>query len=100
MITSIDDYEWSVLEGTFHTWYWSTGNIGNGWSALVSDVSQMYAPKRPTEYSASACCRWWIVSHPQTFKTLREAKAAALALALRQREAGANPACRVKYGDA
>lgn len=88
--------QWTVSYDPLHIWYWSTGQMANGWSALITDDSQAVAPKRPTRYSVSAVCRWWIVQYPKYLETLEEAKAAALRLVVMQKQACADPACRVE----
>lgn len=86
---------WEAMLATFGVWYWHAGPLPNGWTAQVSDVSQMYAPERATEYGVSASCYWWHVSHPRMFATLEEAKREAIRLAVMQGVASADPACRV-----
>lgn len=88
--------KWHPVIQPFGSWSWSTGEFPNGWSALVTDHSQSYAPKRRTEYQVATTCRWWIVSHPRAFETLAEAKDAAVDLAMGQRQASKDSACRVE----
>jgi len=77
-------------------WYWHTETVENGWSAQVCDDSQASAPKQSTRYTASACCRWWIVTWPAYLQTLAEAKDTALRLTRMQKPASSNAACRVE----
>jgi hypothetical protein len=86
---------WQPMPASFGVWYWHTEYLVNGWCAQVVDDSQMSAPQRQTHYRANAVCRFWIVSHPQKFDTLAEAKDVALELAMAQKAASSDPLCRV-----
>lgn len=86
---------WQAMQTPCGGWQWSTDYFPNGWSAVVSDDSQISAPRQITRYRASACCRWWITSCDRTFTTFAEAKKAAIDLAIRQLTASNNPNCIV-----
>lgn len=68
------------------------------WCAGVSDHSQSSAPKQTTAYSASAICRFWIVSHRgPLIESFAEAKRVAIDLVLQQKQASADPECRSDF---
>lgn len=87
---------WKPSYDRLGIWYWRAPALPNGWTPSVCDDSQASAPRQPTRYTASASCRWWIVSWPAYFDTLAAAKEAALKLARMQKPASADPACRVE----
>jgi hypothetical protein len=87
---------WTPRQGPFGDWQSGSDEFPNGWTAVVSDTSQMVAPRQTTAYAVSACCRWWIVSGRQSFDNLAEAKREAIILAMQQGEACADPSCRVE----
>lgn len=60
-------------------------DLPNGWTALVSDDSQLRAPSPPTSYRVSASCRTEIRQMRDPFPTFAEAKSAALKFAMEQR---------------
>lgn len=92
----MNSLDWQPTDCPCSVYFWHTETLPNGWAAGVSDHSQSYAPRRRTEYQAYTSCRWWLVQHPRTFETLAEAKDAAVLLAMSQRDACADPACRVE----
>jgi hypothetical protein len=92
----IETFIWTAQWSTCHYWQWSTGDIGNGWAAVVSDHSQTCAPPQPTRYTANAICRYWIVTAPDMYDSFADAKRAALRLAAAQKEASADPECIVR----
>lgn len=63
------------------TWHWSLV-IDFKWSALVSDHSQISAPRQKTKYHPSAHCGSQLFGHREYFETLSEAKAAAVEFTL------------------
>lgn len=88
---------WEPIFCPCDDYQWATGDIGNGWSASVSDHSQSCAPRKATKYVAAAICRWWLVSYPAEFENFADAKKAAIDLALAQKTACPDASCRVEY---
>jgi len=76
--------KWQPYIRSFGVWSWAAPELPNGWTPSVTDDSQMYAPKRPTSYTANASCRARLITHPQQFLSLEDAKREALLLALSQ----------------
>lgn len=91
--------KWRVGISPVHDWSWSSEELPNGWSALVTDNTPSVAPRQPTIYSVSAVCWWWLVSAPRQYATLAEAKRVALRLAMSQGQASGDPGCIVELGD-
>lgn len=86
---------WQPMQTGLGGWQWGADDLPNGWHPVVSDDSQVLAPKQTTSYRASACCRWWITTCNRNFDSFMDAKEAAIQLARRQLEASADPKCIV-----
>lgn len=71
--------EWRMYGGEEcgGTWHWSL-RIDAKWSALVSDHSQVSAPRQVTRYHPSAYCGSQLFGHAKYFDTLAEAKSVAI----------------------
>ncbi len=87
------EVKWQPYMRPFGVWSWAAPELPNGWTPSVTDDSQMYAPKRSTCYTANASCRSRLVTHPQIFFLLEDAKSAALSLALAQSEEDSKLSC-------
>lgn len=75
--------KWHVSYGPCHDWHWGF-SLPNGWSAVVTDDSQMVAPKRPTRYYIGASSRMRYIGGDREYRDFYEAKQAALELAMAQ----------------
>lgn len=76
--------EWSVtFDKTNEIWRWMT-DIGNGWTAAVTDDSQFGYPKKSTQYTIAAVSRTSIVQGKEVYLSLMEAKGYAVQLACAQ----------------
>lgn len=79
--------KWTAFTDRSKHWHWTTGYFENGWCASVADHSQSCAPNQTASYKAYAICRDQIITFPARFEALAEAKAAALDLARKQKNA-------------
>ena len=74
--------EWIGYQTGCGGWQWQT-QVTEEWSAVVSDDSQVSAPRQTTRYHPSACSRMEIVGHREFFSTLADAKDEAIKLTIR-----------------
>ena len=92
--------KWQPYIGPFGVWSWMAPELPNGWTPMVTDDSQAYAPKRATQYTAAASAKARHITHPEVFALLEDAKAAALSLALQQSKEDAERSCIQPQGGA
>jgi len=71
--------EWINRRSNYGKVFTTYSDRPNGWSACVTDDTELSAPFRGTRYHVQANCRFWGISHPSTFTMLKDARAAALA---------------------
>jgi hypothetical protein len=69
---------WKNSHSFYGKVFTSSKALPNGWTASVTDCTQASAPFRGTYYTVQANCRFWGVGHPERFKMLEDARAAAI----------------------
>lgn len=74
--------EWKNRHSMYGKVFTSTNQRPNGWSAVVTDDSQIQAPFRGTRYRVMAICRHWGIGYPGgEFMTLEDARSSGIEFA-------------------